>query len=49
VTKVCVDHQTSRPRSGARLAGRVGAFGILFFTVKGLLWLVIPAILYWLR
>jgi hypothetical protein len=43
------DHE---PRSASRwtgLARRAGAAGILFFTVKGLLWLVIPALLYWIR
>jgi hypothetical protein len=40
------------PRSittGARFLGRLGTAGVLFFTVKGLLWLAVPAVLYWLR
>jgi hypothetical protein len=35
--------------SGALSIGRLGAAGVLFFTVKGLLWLAVPAVLYWLR
>jgi len=26
---------------------RIGVWGIIFFTVKGLLWLIVPAVLVW--
>ena len=26
---------------------RLGFWGIIFFTVKGLLWLIVPAVLVW--
>jgi hypothetical protein len=35
--------------TGARYGRRLGAAGVLFFTVKGLLWLAVPAALHWLR
>lgn len=28
-------------------AKRVGIWGVVFFTVKGLLWLIVPAVLVW--
>jgi hypothetical protein len=35
--------------SRRRSLERLGMAGALFFTVKGLLWLVVPALLYWIR
>mgnify|MGYP001826752768 CR=1 FL=1 len=43
-----VDHGRQSGRVGNRwtsLVKRFGAAGILFFTIKGLLWLLIPAAL----
>ncbi len=31
----------------AKWAKRIGVWGIVFFTVKGLLWLIVPAVLVW--
>jgi hypothetical protein len=31
------------------LLKRLGAAGVLFFLVKGLLWLLVPLALYWAR
>ena len=37
-----------RGRLGQRL-GRLGVLGFMFFLIKGLLWLVAPALLVWWR
>ena len=33
--------------SFAKLIKRFGIFGFLFFLIKGLLWLIVPAVLIW--
>ena len=40
--------RSPRGRLGQRL-GRIGAVGFAFFLIKGLLWLVAPALLVWWR
>ena len=39
---------STRGRLGQRL-GRIGTVGFAFFLIKGLLWLVAPALLVWWR
>lgn len=35
------------PKTGRKWIARLGVAGFLFFLIKGLLWLIIPALLVW--
>lgn len=39
--------KTNQKSSFARLLKRFGIAGFLFFFIKGLLWLIVPAVLIW--
>ena len=42
--------QTVRAGRGGRWFKRLGFAGLVFFTVKGLLWLIVPALVYlWIQ
>jgi hypothetical protein len=38
---------TNQPTGFARWIKRFGVAGFLFFFIKGLLWLIVPAVLIW--
>ena len=40
------DETPPDPKSGRALGKRLGAAAILFFTIKGLLWLIVPFAIY---
>lgn len=40
------DAPSADPTSGRALGKRLGVAAILFFTVKGLLWLIVPFAIY---
>lgn len=39
--------KAARPKGFARWIKRFGVAGFLFFLIKGLLWLIVPAVLIW--
>lgn len=39
--------QQDRPSKWKRFAGRFGLALLIFYTVKGLLWLIVPAAIAW--
>ena len=38
---------SNQPKNSVKWIKRFGAAGFLFFLIKGLLWLIVPAILIW--
>ena len=38
---------SNQPKGSAKWIKRFGVAGFLFFLIKGLLWLIVPAILIW--
>jgi hypothetical protein len=42
------NEKSNQPKGVAKWVKRFGVAGFLFFFIKGLLWLIVPAILIWL-
>lgn len=42
-----MDNEERKQSPVGKWAKRIGVWGIIFFTVKGLLWLIVPAVFVW--
>jgi len=48
-TVVHTDASSSTKKGMQSWMKRIGVWGFLFFLVKGLLWLIVPTLIYWMN